>query len=180
MSGGRRLLKALARERGVSLEKIAEDIARGDVAAAGVDGETLRKAAKRQKSLKKWRTRASAHDQSWDSMSKHDRKVFRAAWRCDRALAKLQKIVALQESNAQVNATSVGNGVVSVQKIYRDPRTGQPIPFKKATSGVSGGDPEMAAAEALDDGTSWGARKRANALYELGKARNAGRAGNSL
>jgi hypothetical protein len=108
---GRRLLKSLAAKHGLGVEEIAEQVVRGDLEVAGEDGVALRKAATRQTKLKKWIARASARGHSWDALSKRDRKVFRAAWRADRALAKLQQIEAQSEasSGAQL-AKAAGSG----------------------------------------------------------------------
>jgi len=107
---GRKLLKALATERGESLAETAEAVARDDLQVAGPDGAAIRRAAKGETKLKKWRPRAAEKGHVWDSMSKKERKIFKAAWRADVALERLEKVVANREAKEGRSLTKAIGG----------------------------------------------------------------------
>jgi hypothetical protein len=54
--------------------------------------------ARKQERLAKWRGRAASVGQDWDQKSKQERRVFKVAWRADRALQKLSTIIAARDA----------------------------------------------------------------------------------
>jgi hypothetical protein len=98
---GRKLLRKMAASRGQTVEQVVEDLEQGNLQVAGPDGDALRDAAKtvrKDAKLQKWRSRAAARGQDWDQLPKAQRKVFKLAWRADRALEKLSAIVAARDA----------------------------------------------------------------------------------
>ncbi len=57
------------------------------------------KKERRVRKQTRWRGRAASLGQDWDSMSKQQRRVFKVAFRADRALQKLEGILVARDGN---------------------------------------------------------------------------------
>jgi hypothetical protein len=60
--------------------------------------KAVEKSTAKMKKTEKWRGRAAGKGQQWDSMSKQERRVFKAVYRADRTLQKLSTIIAAREA----------------------------------------------------------------------------------
>ena len=83
--------------------------------------KAVEKSTAKMKKTEKWRGRAAGKGQQWDSMSKKERRIFKAAFRADRELARLQKIVAARDAAGSPISKAAG-GAGSAQLTDADIR----------------------------------------------------------
>lgn len=101
-----------------------------------VSADVEAKIAKQRRQLQKaakWSARAAERGRDWGEMSKRERKVFRCAYRADRELAKLSRIIERRDAKkAPSDHESRTAGI-----LVRDPGTGQLLKATTPSPGVA-------------------------------------------